>query len=167
MLLKPSAVKLGRRPVLPYSTEVQQRHLTYTGSCGQEQPKLAGPMTNLPGPPVVRDEEAVPVTCPMSRILRGNHGHSRTTRHADSPANGQVAVAWQTFSEAVGPAFESRSGRRSNSTPSSRTMVSFRLRAALRASLRDGFASLDTAPHSQGFSAGEEDGGRAGSDLFE
>jgi hypothetical protein len=46
-------------------------------------------------------------------------------------------------------------------------MVSCRLRAALRASLRDGFASLDTAPHSQGFSAGEEDGGRAGSDLFE
>jgi hypothetical protein len=57
-LLKPSAVKLGRRPVLPYSTEVQQRPLTYTDSCGQEQPKPAGPMTHLPGPPVVRDQEA-------------------------------------------------------------------------------------------------------------
>ena len=71
---------------------------------------------------------------------------------------------------AVGPAFESRSGRRStdNSTHSQTDDgFAFRLRAALRASLRDGFASLDTAPHSQRFSAGEEDGGRAGSDLFE
>jgi hypothetical protein len=58
-------------------------------------------------------------------------------------------------------------GAKVKQTPSSRTMVSFRLRAALRASLRDGFASLDTASHSRGFSAGEEDGGRAGSDLFE
>ena len=102
-------------------------------------------------------------------LTRSGRGLSATPgSHAGSHV--RMSAAEQRLAHRLsrrGPAFESRSGRRSNSTPSSRTMVSFRLRAALRASLRDGFASLDTAPHSQGFSAGEEDGGRAGSDLFE
>ena len=42
-----------------YSTEVQQRPLTATSSCRHEQPKLAGPVANRPGPSVVRDEEAL------------------------------------------------------------------------------------------------------------
>jgi hypothetical protein len=93
MLLKPSAVKLGRRPVLPYSTEVQQRHLTYTGSCGQEQPKLAGPMTNLPGPPVVRDEEARARRVPDGAVEREAQRPLATTRQAPRPGWAHVSQA--------------------------------------------------------------------------
>ncbi len=40
-----------------YSTEVQQQPVATTSSCSHEQSRLAGPIANRPGPPVVRDEE--------------------------------------------------------------------------------------------------------------
>ncbi len=74
-----------------YSTEVQQRPLTVASQHDRQHTKLAGTTAKRPGAPLVRDEEAtVPAACPIGRSTPGNHGHSQTTRYADSPAYKQA-----------------------------------------------------------------------------
>ena len=50
-----------------YSNYVQQRPLTAASKRERQHTELAGTTAKRPAAPLVRDEEAVPVTCPMSR----------------------------------------------------------------------------------------------------
>jgi hypothetical protein len=59
-----------------YSSQVQQRPLTAASQHSRQHTELAGTTSKRPAAPLVRDEEAVPVACPIGRSTPGTHGHS-------------------------------------------------------------------------------------------
>jgi len=89
---RPQPARTGRRPspascgLARYSSRVQQRPLTATSMSYRPHPPRAGTAANRPAPPLVRDEETVPVACPIDRSTPGTHGHSRTAWYTSSPA---------------------------------------------------------------------------------
>jgi hypothetical protein len=55
-------------------------------------------LLTVPASTWLRDEEAVPVACPISRSTPGTRGHSRTARYTGSPAYRQAdPLRKQTF----------------------------------------------------------------------